>query len=286
MSENTAAKNFIKAGVIGYPVKHSLSPVIHSHWIDKHGLEGSYEHIEIAPDDFDQVITKFKNEKSFDGFNVTLPYKQRIMDFCDELDKTAQHIGAVNTVSFKDGLMIGSNTDAFGFTENLKSFLPDFNFAKAPALVLGAGGAARAIVYGLRDSGVSEIYIANRTAEKSEILADDFGNAECKCHVAAWNERSNFAQRCGLIVNTTSLGMTGKPALDFDVDALADDACVYDIVYTPLYTQILQDAKARNLDIITGIGMLLHQARPAFKSWFGVMPDVDDALVSKIMPDA
>lgn len=286
MSERSAAKNFIKAGVVGYPVKHSLSPVIHTHWINKYDLEGSYEHIEIAPDDFDQVITKFKDEQIFDGFNVTLPYKQRIMDFCDELDDTARKIGAVNTVSFKGGRMTGKNTDAFGFTENLKSFILDFDFTKAPALVLGAGGAARAIVYGLRDSGVNEIYIANRTAEKSGILVNDFGNNDCKCHVVDWNDRLKFAGRCGLIVNTTSLGMTGKGALDFDVSGLADDTCVYDIVYAPLYTQILQDARARNLDIVTGIGMLLHQARPAFESWFGVMPDVDDALVSKVMSDA
>lgn len=284
MHSNNAATDFVKAGVIGFPIKHSLSPAIHMHWLNKYETAGSYEHIEIHPDDFDERISQFKAENLYSGFNVTLPFKERIMDYCDEIDDTARQIGAVNTIILKKGKMIGKNTDAFGFIENLNHSTADYNYTDMPVLVLGAGGAARAVIYGLRSAGAKKIYIANRTISKSQVLADDFSNDDCCCEVVEWDKRLEPAHNCGLVVNTTSLGMTSKSPLIFDVSVLPENACVYDIVYTPLYTDILNDAKNRNLKVVTGIGMLLHQARPAFQAWFDIMPDVDDDLIAKIMP--
>lgn len=287
MSDQTTAENHVapdpvKAGVIGYPIGHSLSPLIHGHWIDLYGLNGRYEPIQIDPKDFDQTILRIKSDRLYDGFNVTLPYKEAIMDYCDDIHKTAQKIGAVNTVSIKNGKMKGRNTDAFGFLANLKNFIPDFDFANAPALVLGAGGAARAIVYALCDKGTKTIYIANRTAEKAEHLASDFSDMGADIHVLSWDDRQTKNAEIGLVVNTTSLGMTGKNNLVFDVSDLSPGAGVYDIVYAPLYTDLLTQARNRNLRCVTGLGMLLHQARPAFEAWFGVLPDVENDLINKI----
>ncbi len=276
----------IKAGVVGYPVIQSLSPLIHGHWIAQYGLSGSYEHIEIIPDQFDRVIGHIIDENEYDGFNITAPYKQSIMTFCDVLEDTAKDIGAVNTVIINNGHVTGRNTDAFGFIANLKMQQPALELKGSKALILGAGGAARAVIYGLRDEGVSDIYITNRTSSKAAELATDFQNDSCNCHVVPWEERASFSATHGidiaLTVNTTSLGMLGKSPLEFDVGKLPDDSYVYDIVYAPLHTQILNDAVARDLKIVTGLGMLLHQARPAFEAWFGIMPDLDDALINKI----
>lgn len=271
------SRAFTKAGVIGHPVGHSLSPLIHGYWIGRHGLSGTYEALDIAPGTLEQAVQNLV-AAGYAGFNVTLPYKQDIMKFCAALDGTARQIGAVNTVRIEDGVLYGRNTDAFGFIENIKKTLPDFDFAAGPAFILGAGGAARAVIYGLLEAGVKEIRIVNRTRGKAEALARDF-----PLNVADWEERERAAEGAALLVNTTALGMKGKPALAFDLKFLPPGAAVCDIVYAPLYTDLLQAARAAGHPVVTGIGMLLHQARPAFESWFGVLPEVTDELEQKLI---
>lgn len=270
---------FIKAGVIGYPVTHSKSPMIHNHWIGQYGLKGEYKAIGIAPDDLQRGIGELI-EGGYSGFNVTIPHKQEIFRLCEDVDATAQAIGAVNTVVVRDGKMYGTNTDAFGFIENVRQSAYGVDFIHRPAVVLGAGGAARAIVYSLIESGARRILVANRTSDKAMALAEM--NRDIVC-TAPWERRHEILHDCGLLVNTTALGMSGKDPLDIDLSFLPDDATVSDIVYAPLMTDLLTQADARGNQIVTGIGMLLHQARPAFEKWFGVLPDVNEALEKKVL---
>lgn len=270
---------FIKAGVIGYPIKHSKSPLIHNHWIEKHGLSGEYIAIDIAPENLKDGIQKLIDE-GFAGFNVTIPHKQEIFKLCSDVDATARAIGAVNTVVVRDGELHGTNTDAFGFIENVRQSAFGVDFLHRPAVVLGAGGAARAIVHGLIEAGAGQIIVMNRTADKAKDVAEL--NTDI-VRVAPWEGRATMLRDCGLLVNTTSLGMTGKDSLDIDLDLLPKDAVVSDIVYAPLMTDLLKAADARGNQIVTGIGMLLHQARPAFEKWFGVLPEVDEALEKKVL---
>lgn len=270
---------FIKAGVIGHPIKHSKSPLIHNHWIEKHGLSGAYTAIDIAPEDLKDGVQKLIDE-GFAGFNVTIPHKQEIFKLCADVDATAQAIGAVNTVLIRDGNLHGTNTDAFGFIENVRQSAFGVDFLHRPAVVLGAGGAARAIVHGLIEAGAGQIIVMNRTADKAKDVAEL--NTDI-VRVAPWERRGDMLRDCGLLVNTTSLGMVGKDPLDIDLSLLPDDATVSDIVYAPLMTDLLKDANARGNQIVTGIGMLLHQARPAFEKWFGVLPEVDEALEKKVL---
>lgn len=266
--------SFIRAGVIGYPIKHSKSPIIHNHWIADHGLAGEYKAIEIAPENLKEGVQQLIDE-GYAGFNVTIPHKQAIMELCEEIDDVAKAIGAVNTVVIRDGKLYGYNTDAFGFIENVRQTLPQLDFAKGKAVVLGAGGAARAVVYGLRAAGVKDIIITNRTEKKARDVA------ALGATVAPWEKRSEILKEAVFLVNTTALGMTGKEPLEIDLSLLQQDAVVADIVYAPLMTQLLKDAGERK--IVTGIGMLLHQARPAFEKWFGVLPQVDAALEQKVL---
>ena len=270
----------IKAAVIGHPISHSLSPLIHGHWFKQHGIEGVYQAIDIAPENLKAHIKSLLNE-GYAGLNVTVPHKQAVMALCDTLDETARAIGAVNTLIFKDGKIEGRNNDAFGFISNIRQTIPDFDF-NVPVLVLGAGGAARAATYGLLQEGVPEIRLANRTRENAEILARDFACVT----VIDWNNRADACADAGLLVNTTVLGMKGQAALEMDLTKLPDHAAVYDIVYKPLMTNLLQDAASRGLSVITGIGMLLHQARPAFAAWTGVLPVVTKDLEQLITEKA
>ena len=263
----------IKAAIIGHPVAQSLSPLIHGHWFAQHNIEGIYDIVDSAPAVFCNDVQKLRDE-DYSGFNVTMPHKQAIMALCDQLDDVAQAIGAVNTVVIRNGKIEGRNTDAFGFIENLKQTVPQFDFKKSPVLVLGAGGAARAVIYGLLQEGVPEIRLANRTRENSEIVARDFAGVT----VIDWDDRAAACADAVLLTNTTLLGMRGQGALDMDLSSLPQTACVYDIVYKPLLTPLLLAAQRRNLSVVTGIGMLLHQARPAFAAWTGVMPHVSAAL--------
>lgn len=262
-----------KAGVIGWPLKHTKSPLIHCYWLEKYGISGSYDANPIAPDDLKTGIQKLI-DAGYSGFNVTVPHKETIMTMMDILEDSAQKIGAVNTVVLHDGKRIGRNTDAFGFIENLRESAPEFTF-KGTALVLGAGGAARAVVYALKQQGM-DVCIVNRTKDRADILAKDFGASS-----HAWSDIPSLLENAALVVNTTSLGMTGQPSLEINLKPTK--ACICDIVYTPLETDLLKQAKALNLKTVTGIGMLLHQARPAFEAWFGIMPDVDAPLRAKVL---
>lgn len=270
---------FIRAGVIGYPIKHSKSPLIHGHWIAQHGLQGSYEAIEIAPENLRTRVLQLAAD-GYAGFNVTIPHKEEIFKLCDDVDPTASIIGAVNTVKIENGKLRGMNTDAFGFIENIRQNTPGFDFRRGPAVVLGAGGAARAILYGLLKEGVPRIILTNRTRDKADVLAQ---MAPGKIVVANWSDREGLLAGAKLLVNTTALGMTGKDPLDLSLHALPSDALVTDIVYAPLETELLKAAQANGNPIVTGIGMLLHQARPAFREWFGIMPDVTDDLAKKVL---
>lgn len=271
--------SFIKAGVIGHPINHSKSPIIHNHWIAQHGLSGEYKAIDIAPENLKDSVQKLIDD-GYAGFNVTIPHKQEIFKLCAEVDETAQKIGAVNTVVIKDGKSHGTNTDAFGWIENVHQSAFGVDFVHRPAIVLGAGGAARAIVHALLEAGAQQIIITNRTADKAKDVAEL--NTDI-VRVVPWENRNKILQDAGLLVNTTSLGMTGKDKLEIDLALLPKDAVVSDIVYAPLMTELLVRAQHRGNQIVTGIGMLLHQARPAFEKWFGVLPDVTEELERKVL---
>lgn len=270
-----------KLAVIGHPVRHSLSPLIHNYWIAQHGFEGRYDAIDLTAAELQQKFGDLIGH-GYTGMNVTIPHKIAVMDLCDELDDSAQKIGAVNTISVSgDGRVKGRNTDAFGFIANIKAQKPDVDFAAGKAVVLGAGGATRAVVYGLLQEGVREIIVTNRTKSKAGEIAEYFG-----VDVADWDERNDALENAALLVNATSLGMDGQHALEIDLEKLPQHALVADIVYKPLMTDLLQKAQDRDHDIVSGLGMLLHQARPAFEEWFGVMPDVDAELQQKIESEA
>lgn len=267
----------IKAGVIGHPVAHSKSPVIHGHWFNAYRIEGEYQAIDIAPDQLKSGIQKLIDE-GYAGFNVTVPHKINVMKLCDTLDDDAQAIGAVNTVVVRDGKLHGYNTDAFGFIENLKNALADFDINQT-AVLLGAGGAARAIVHALLKEGAPRILICNRSYDKAEELAR---MDTARIDILEWENRSSM-EECGLLINSTSLGMKGQPPLNINLVTLPSEAVVYDIVYAPLMTDFLRQGQLHGHPIVTGIGMLLHQARPAFKAWTGVMPKVDRTLMDKVL---
>jgi shikimate dehydrogenase len=266
----------MRAGIIGHPVHHSLSPLIHTGWIKRHGLDAAYDAIDVAPGNLAEKIAELV-ERGYAGFNVTLPHKQALLNLCDDIDPVARAIGAVNMVTARDGKLHGSNTDAYGFIENLKQQYPDFDGAAGPALVLGAGGAARAVIYALLAENVPEIILCNRTMPRAEALARE-SFCRGKVRVSGWADRAAEAGKATLIVNATSLGMAGQAALDMDLSRTRQDCVVYDIVYRPLMTGLLRQARDRDMPVVTGSGMLLHQARPAFESWFGVLPEVDEEL--------
>lgn len=267
-----------KTGLIGHPVAQSKSPLIHGYWLKKYGLEGTYEAHDITPENLESGIRKLIGA-GYKGFNITVPHKEAVFKLCDELDDTAKAVGAVNTVIIENGRMKGMNTDVFGFLENIRQEAPGFEFKNAVVEVIGAGGAARAAVFGLLEAGAGKIVICNRTREKAEII----GQMSPKIQVLDWNHRENGLKNADLLVNTSILGMEGQKTLDLNLKTLKKSAYVYDIVYKPLETPLLKDAKALGYEVITGIGMLLHQARLAFKAWHGVMPEVDEALKAKVL---
>lgn len=263
------------AGVMGWPVGHSRSPRLHGHWLDRHGIDGAYVPLAVPPDRAVEAIRAL-GALGFRGCNVTVPHKEVAAATVDRLDPLARRIGAVNTiVVLEDGRLEGRNTDAFGFIASLRSGAPDWRPEDGPAVVIGAGGAARAVVVGLLESGVPEVRLVNRRRDRAEALAADIGGP---IRVGDWVSRETWLKGAGLLVNTTSLGMSGQPPLDLDLSALARDAVVTDIVYTPLVTPLLADATVRGNPVVDGLGMLLHQARPGFAAWFGVDPVVDDEL--------
>ncbi len=269
----------MKAALIGHPVSHSKSAIIHHHWMKQYGIEGQYDLID-TPDDAIEAIIKKLIKQGYCGFNVTVPHKERVISFCDEIDEGARQIGAVNTVHIKEGKLYGYNTDVHGFVQNIKDAVPDFDMAGKTALVLGAGGAARGVLYGLLKQGVQKIYLSNRTIEKAEKIKNDFGN---KIEIIEWHNRQSKNKEINLLVNTTSLGMTGKSELSFELSEVQKNLLVCDIVYNPLYTNLLNHAKEKQCHIVTGIGMLLYQAVPAFALWSGMTPEVTDALKAQVL---
>lgn len=254
------------AGVAGWPVSHSRSPLLHGTWIARHGLDAAYVPLAIAPADF-AVAARGLAAAGFRGMNVTIPHKEAAFALCDAVLPRAQRAGAVNTLVFEDGRITGDCTDGFGFLASL----PGFDPRSGPAVLLGAGGAARAIAAALLDAGCPRVTLVNRTPERAEALARALGGA---IQLRTTPPLADAA----LLVNTTSLGMAGQPPLLLDLAPLPAHALVADIVYVPLETPLLAAARARGLTAVDGLGMLLHQARPGFEAWFGVAPAVDDEL--------
>ena len=269
------------AGVIGWPVGHSRSPRLHGYWLESYGIDGAYVPLAVPPEHVARALRALP-ALGFRGVNVTVPHKQAALTAVDEADSHARRIGAVNTVVVgDDGRLLGSNTDGFGFIENLAAASPDWRRDRA-AVILGAGGASRAIIVALIDAGVPEIRIANRTESRARTLADEFAGP---CSVVAWESRAEGLETAGLLVNTTTLGMSGAPTLGITLDGLPSDAVVTDIVYTPLITPLLESAAARGLQAVDGLGMLLHQARPGFAAWFGREPEVTEAVRAFVLED-
>ncbi|MEP5008064.1 shikimate dehydrogenase [Roseobacter sp.] len=268
------------AGVIGDPIAHSKSPKLHGHWLRKYGLTGHYVPLEVEAADLRSVL-KAMPQMGFVGANVTLPHKERVMEYVDQVTDRATLIGAVNTLIFRnDGTILGDNTDGYGFIENLRQGAPDWEASAGPAVVLGAGGAARAIIASLLDAGVPEILLTNRTRVRAEKLREDFG---ARVSVVEWVQAGNILEKAATLVNTTSLGMTGKPELRVPLDGLRSDTVVTDLVYTPMQTPLLEFATERGCVTVDGLGMLLHQAVPGFERWFGRRPVVDDETRQAIL---
>lgn len=272
------------ACVIGWPVAHSKSPLIHTAWMQHYGIAGRYGALAIAPD---QLVAFFKAlpESGMKGCNVTVPHKEETLNYMHTLDACALKAGAVNTVLVgADGTLEGRNTDVAGFTANLESAGRAWKKRK-PALIVGAGGAARAVIVALNEAGCEAIKITNRTLDRARDLIADMKSRDTgvPLELVAWQDREDAANDVGLLVNTTTQGMTGQAPLDFNLKSLKEEALVTDLVYTPLITPLLAEARRRSHRIVDGLGMLLYQAAPAFEAWFGVMPDVTQALRDKVI---
>ncbi|MEO7940068.1 MAG: shikimate dehydrogenase [Burkholderiaceae bacterium] len=266
---------FVVAGLMGWPVSHSRSPDIHNHWIAQLGLRGSYVLLPVAPDNLAQALRALP-VLGIAGCNLTIPHKVAALALVDDVDPVARRIGAVNTiVVLPDGSLAGRNTDAYGYMESLMAEAPDWTPAAGPVAVMGAGGAARAVIVSLADRGVREIRVCNRSPGKAQALAREFG---APVVAVAWQDRHAALDGVALLVNTTSQGMGEQPPLDLSLDLLPAHALVSDLVYVPLRTPLLLAAQARGNRTVGGLGMLLHQARPAFEAWFGVLPQVTPAL--------
>lgn len=270
-----------KAAVLGHPIAHSKSPIIHNYWMQKHRLESTYEAIDVSEGHLKAKVEKLF-ERDYVGLNITVPHKERAVGVCGRLDDIVNYTGAVNTLYKKLGKIYGTNTDVYGFCENIRQERPGFDFKGGPAVVLGSGGAARAVVLGLLDEGVPEIHIYNRSRERAEKLALE-AKDPTRLHVHDWGDREKHLSEAALLINTTVLGMQGKPALELSLEGLAEHALVNDIVYAPLHTPLLKAAMERGNPTVTGIGMLLHQASKAFEYWFDVLPQVDDELKDLVM---
>lgn len=267
--------------IIGHPVAHSRSPIIHGHWLAEHGLDGSYERVDVPPDAVAAFLDRIRSGE-FAGGNVTVPNKEAVLPLLDHVSETARRMGAVNTIWMEDGKLHGDNTDAFGFLAHLDDRVPGWDARTASALILGAGGAARAVVHGLVSRGVGRIILVNRSMARAEDLAAEFGAG---VEARGRSEAAALVATSDLIVNTTSLGMQGQPPLDLDLAGLRPGTIVDDIVYVPLETALLAEARTRGGVPVDGLGMLLHQAIPGFERWFGVRPEVTPALRARLEAD-
>jgi shikimate dehydrogenase len=276
------------AGIMGWPVAHSRSPLLHGFWLEKSGVDGAYLPLPVRPEHIAEALRALPI-LGFRGCNLTIPHKQAALSVVDRVEPAARRIGAVNTIVVApDGSLEAQNTDAFGFRENLREAVPDWDPGSGPAVVLGAGGSARAVVAALTDAGISEIRIVNRTVSRAAALARDLGSPETSINVHPWSDVNRVQRDAGLLVNTTSLGMTGEPPLVLDLSPLPPSAPVVDIVYVPLETSLLAAARRRGHPVVDGLGMLLHQGRPGFEAWFGtpakVTPELRAAIVGSLVP--
>lgn len=268
------------AGVIGHPIAHSRSPQLHGHWLARYGIKGHYVPMDVAPDDLPQALAMLP-KLGFVGVNVTIPHKEAALKLAHVVSDRAALIGAANTVTFlKDGKIHADNTDGVGFMSNLHQLAPKWQAPDGPAALFGAGGAARAVIAALIEAGIPEIRIANRTRLRAEALQADFG---ARVVVYDWLCAGDMLQGAALVINATSLGMTGKPDLRLPLDQLEVGAVATDLVYTPLMTPFLIEAQSRGAHIVNGLGMLLHQGAPGFERWFGQRPQVDDATRSAVL---
>ena len=274
---------FYQAGVIGYPIHHSLSPTLHGYWLDSYAINGAYTAVAVEPDTLKESLSHLQS-KGWRGCNVTIPHKEQVFQICDEMDDIAGRIKAVNTLIFRDnGTIFGTNTDAYGFTQNLLNHsTPQPNHGCA--IVLGAGGACRAILVALMDMGFSHIHLVNRNLNRAENLQSEFAGDTCSITTGDFASAQNYMAECALLVNTTSLGMTGQDDLDINISALPSSAIVTDIVYNPLMTTLLKTAQDRGNTVVDGLGMLLYQAVPGFEAWFNhPNPQVTEGLRSHIL---
>jgi len=262
------------AGVIGSPIAQSKSPQLHGHWLKTYGIKGHYIPMDVAVEDLENVIRTLP-KLGFVGVNITAPHKEHVMQLADIVTDRATQIGAANTITFQqDGKIHADNTDGYGFIENLKSGASNWDPCSGAAAILGAGGAARAVISSLLEAGVPKIKLANRTRQRAEQLQKDFGN---HVQVYDWSQAGSMIDDAALLVNTTSLGMIGKDALNVSFDGLHAQTVVTDLVYAPLKTKMLEIAQNRGCETVDGLGMLLHQAVPGFERWFGQRPNVDNA---------
>ena len=273
------------AGVMGWPVGHSLSPRLHGFWLRRHRIDGAYLPLAVAPGRLEQALRALP-AMGFRGVNLTIPHKEPALALVDRITPAAARIGAVNTVIVGQDGLLGDNTDGYGFMQSLAAGAPGWQAAAGPAVLLGAGGAARAIAVALIDAGTPELRLVNRTLARAEALAAELADAArergAALTVLPWQDSDALAGAM-LLVNTTSLGMAGQPPLEVDLAALPAAALVTDIVYSPLDTGLLAAARARGHPVVDGLGMLLHQARPGFRAWFGVDPEVTDALRATVL---
>jgi len=275
LSEVKEDKPPLLAGVVGFPIGHSRSPLLHGYWLKRYGINGFYIPLSLSTADFVAGIRSLPR-LGFKGVNVTIPHKVSMLGLADSVSDRAALIGAVNTVTFKeDGSIRGDNTDGYGFIQNMRQHAPNWDPRSGPALVLGAGGAARAVISALLGEGVTELRLANRTRQRAQILADQFG---AKVQVIDWNRATDAVDGAMTIVNTTSLGMQGQPELNISLDLAPKAATVTDLVYAPLVTPFLEQASALGLKVVDGLGMLLHQGVPGFEMWFDQRPEVDEGL--------
>lgn len=271
-----------KAAITGWPVTHSRSPMVHGYWLKKYGIEGSYGRVAVDPVEAKNFYRSFA-ESGLTGCNVTVPHKELAAACCDELDDAAKAMGAANTLWLaEDGRLMGANTDGIGFLGNLDQFAPGWDDGAETAVVLGAGGAARAIIWSLLSRGIKTVHIVNRTLEKAQDLAGQFGSSTI---AQPWDKLGDLLGTADILVNSTALGMTGKPPLEIDLSDLPRKALVTDAVYSPLKTDLLRQAEERGNPVVDGLGMLLHQAVPGFERWFGRKPEVDDELRALIIAD-
>ena len=272
---------FLLAAVMGWPISQSRSPMLHNYWFEKHGLAGSYVPLAIRPEGLKDALRALPS-LLFAGCNLTIPHKQEAFRIVDESDDIARKIGAISCVVVRpDGTLAGTNNDWYGFVHNILDFVPDWRADAGPVTVMGAGGGARAVVYGLMSRGAREIRLCNRTTSRAETLAKEFGGP---ITVVPWEERHNALDGCAMLVNATSQGMIGhgQAPLDLRLDKLPKSALVSDIIYIPRETPLIQMARERGHRTVTGLGMLLHQGIPAWKAWFGIEPKMTAELRAKI----